>query len=135
MVVLSTIRGKCAGFRAKNVQVSGHLPPGSGRESEMPQKIQRLYGQIYTVYEITDSPWTILIKQDENSEIYVPIYRAGWEDGGPAAIFTLLPPAEISDREFLHIRIYTKARKNDGTPGVPSPAVSIQSYIPTFTLI
>src|SRR5215469_15395204 len=27
MIVLLMIRGTCAGFRAKNVQVSGHLPP------------------------------------------------------------------------------------------------------------
>jgi hypothetical protein len=26
MMVLLVIQGKCAGFRAKNIQVSGHLP-------------------------------------------------------------------------------------------------------------
>jgi hypothetical protein len=101
----------------------------------MPQKTTRRYGLTYAVYERGDSPWTILIKQDEKSEVYVPIYRVSWEDGGDAVIFTLLPPAEFSDREFLHIRISTKARNNDGVPGVPNPAVSVQAHVPVFTLI
>src|SRR5258708_753832 len=101
----------------------------------MQQKTKRLHNQTYTAYELIDSPWSVLVKKDSNSRIYVPIYRTGWEDGGEVEIFTLLPPAEVSDQEFLHIRIYTKAIKNDRVPGVPNPTVSVQCHVPAFTLI
>jgi hypothetical protein len=35
MMLLLKIEGKSAGFRAKNVQVSGHLPAGTGVKSDM----------------------------------------------------------------------------------------------------
>jgi hypothetical protein len=100
----------------------------------MHQKTKRLHGLTYTSYELIDSPWTILIRKD-TSGISVPVYRTGWEDGGEVEIFTLLPPPEISDRELLQVRIYTKAVKNDGKPGVPNPVVSVQCHVPAFTLI
>lgn len=101
----------------------------------MHQKTKRLRGLTYTSYELIDSPWTILIRKDSISESVVPVYRTGWENGGEVEIFTLLPPPEISDRELLQIRIYTKAVKNDRVPGVPHPVVSVQCHIPAFTLI
>lgn len=79
--------------------------------------------------------WTVLVKKDANSTLYVPVYRKGWQDGGEVEIFSLLPPGEVGDEPLLHMRIYTKANEADRVAPLPNPSISIQSHLPAFTFI
>jgi hypothetical protein len=101
----------------------------------MPQKTTRIEQQTYLVYEAGNLHWKILVRKDSNSNLYVPVYRKGWQDGGEVEIFSLLPPADCGDEPLLHIRIYTKANDADQVPPLPNPPISIQSHLPALTFI
>src|SRR5437763_12268395 len=99
----------------------------------MSQKTRRIEKRTYLVYEADNLHWKILVRKDSNSNLYVPVYRKGWQDGGEVEIFSLLPPAEAGDEPLLHIRIYTKANEAGHVPPLSNPPISIQSHLPTFT--
>ncbi len=101
----------------------------------MPQKTMRIEKRTYLVYEADNLHWKILVRKDRNSNIYVPVYRKGWQDGGEVEIFSLLPPAEAGDEPLLHIRIYTKANEADRVLPLSNPPISIQNHLPAFTFI
>jgi hypothetical protein len=101
----------------------------------MPQKTTRIEKRTYFVHEAANLHWKILVRKDNNSNLYVPVYRKGWQDGGEVEIFSLLPPAEAGDEPLLHIRIYTKANEADRVLPLPNPPISIQSHLPAFTFI
>ncbi len=101
----------------------------------MPQKTRRIEKRTYLVYEADNLHWKILVRKDSNSNLYVPVYRKGWQDGGEVEIFSVLPPAEAGDEPLLHIRIYTKANEADRVLPPSNPPISIQSHLPAFTFI
>lgn len=101
----------------------------------MPQKTTRIEQQTYFVHEAGNLHWKIMVRKDNNSNLYVPVYRKGWQDGGEVEIFSLLPPAEAGDEPLLHIRIYTKANEADRVLPLPNLPISIQSHLPAFTFI
>lgn len=99
----------------------------------MPQKTMQIEKRTYLVHQAGNLHWKILIRKDSNSRIYVPVYRTGWQDGGEVEIFSLLPPADVSDEPLLHIRIYTKANETDHVPPRSNPPISLQSHLPLFS--
>lgn len=101
----------------------------------MPQKTMRIDKQTYLVHQAENLHWKVLVLKDSNSNIYVPVYRKGWQDDGEVEIFSLLPPPGAGDEPLLHIRIYTKANDADRVPPRSNPSISIQSHLPAFTFI